>query len=395
MFFTLLKYEFKKLFKKKSVWITVIISILFLPATLLANVLFYSMNIETERGSLHDGYYAVLKADIEQDKELSGRVIDDDFIEFLREAEKVTEKGKSYDKNSPEYIKYVRAYEYAREYLLLDDSDEIKNADELYRMRSEAMENDYTFNRLNEAEKQYLKAMEETVEKPFTYRYCQGCATLIQGIPICGMLLVFASAICVPGIFTEDKRTKADRIVLSSKHGKTLVYAVKTTAAVIFCITVFLLSLFTGLILFTVFFGTEGYDAPVQMLDPFLSLDITCGEAALILTGMGIAEGVILSMLCMIISEVTGSSTPSSVVLFVMLMIGFILNVDPSHRVLSRLWNILPTKITMWSNVFSSMLFGFSGHYFMTYQAAPVIYFIVCAALVFFGYRHYKNYQPK
>ncbi len=397
MFFTLLKFEFKKLLKKKSVWICLAVSLLCLPMSLFANVLFYKMSIDTERGSLNEGYYAVLKADTEQDKELSGRVIDDNFIEFLHDAEKVAENGEDYDKNSPEYIKYVRAYDNAQMYILQMSgyTDEKINDGELYRIRSEYMENDWTDNCLTDGEKQYLKSMEDKVDKPFVYRYCRGYDIITSGISMCGILLFAVSAICVPGIFTEDRRTKADRVVLSSKHGKTMVYGAKTAAAALFCAGDFLFSAFMGVILSAIFFGFEGFDAPLQMLHPMLPFDLTCGEAALILAGMGIAEGVIMSALCMIISELTGSGTPAVVAMAVLFVNGSMLTPDPSHRVLARLWDMLPFKITMWDCAFSVKLFHIGKQYFAAYQTAPILYFLICAVLVFCGYRHYRNYQPK
>lgn len=397
MFFTLLKFELKKLLKKKSVWICLAVSLLLLPFSLFSNILFYKMSIDTERGSLNEGYYAVLKADIEQDKELSGKVIDGDFIEFLRDAETVTEEGKSLDTNSPEYIKYIRAYDNAQVYILqMSGYDgEEASAEKLYRVRSEYMENDWNDNCLTDGEKQYLKAMEDKVAKPFVYRYCRGYEIITIGISICGILLFAVSAICVPGIFTEDRRTKADRVVLSSRHGKTMVYGAKMAAAALFCAADFLLSAFMGVILSAIFFDFEGFNAPLQMLHPMLPFDLTCGEATFILAGMGIAEGVIMSALCMIISELTGSGTPAIVSMSVMFVVGSMLTPDPSHRVLARLWDILPFKIAMWDCAFSSKLFRFGEWYFPAYQAAPVIYFLICAVLMVCGYYHYKNYQPK
>ncbi|MDE6596203.1 MAG: hypothetical protein K2K44_09365, partial [Oscillospiraceae bacterium] len=306
MFFTLLIYEFKKLFKKKSTWITVIISALCIPFSILLSITLYSVTIDTERGSLSGRYIAVLKADTEQDMELSGRLIDDDFLVFLQEAEKVSEIGKSYDKNSMDYIKYIRAYNEASSYIWVmngyGDTDGI-TAEKLYRARDEYMEDEWDYYLLDEGAKQYLKAIDGKNAKPFTYRYCSAYRIINQGISMGGLFLVVTAAICIPGIFIEDKRTRADRIVYSSKHGKTLVYGVKTTAAAIFLMADFLLVAVIALITAAAFYGLDGFDAPVQMINPMFAMNFTCGEAVLILAGMGIAEGLILSAVCMIISE--------------------------------------------------------------------------------------------
>lgn len=400
MFFTLLKYEFKKLFKKKSVWITVIISALCIPVSLLSNLIFFRVTIDTERGSLSGQYLAVLKADIEQDRELSGRPIDDDFIAFLQDAEKVSEVGESYDKNSPEYIGYVRAYDNAQMYvtdtLKMNYSDPADmTAENFYQVRSDYMEDEWDYYLLDEGAKQYLKAMDEKNVKPFTYRYCSAYDIISMGITIGGALLVFAAAICVPGIFVEDKRTRTDRIVYSSKHGKTLVYGAKTTAAAIFLIADFLLVAVITVITAAAFYGLDGFDAPVQMFELMLPMDITCGEAVLILAGMGIAEGLMLSAMGMIISEFTSSGTPVIVTLLVMFMAGKMINFEPPHKILIRLWDILPSQIAFYRSAFSIKLFKVFGKYFFAYQAAPVIYLAVSAVLIWIGYMHYKRYQAK
>lgn len=400
MFFTLLKYEFKKMLKKKSTWIALAVSALCVPISLLINILFYEMSIDTERGSISEGYRAVLKADIEQDKELSGMALDDDFIAFLRETEKVSDIGEGYDKNSMEYIKYVRAYDIARTLIETVNGYYEKSlaeitAEDFYRSRAKYMEDEWDYYCLNEGEKQYLRALDEKTAKPFIYRYCYGYGVIVQAIAIGGVVVIFAAAVCVSGIFTQDKRTKADRTVLSSRYGKTVTYGAKMLAAAAFTVSCFLLTAVSGIILVASFFGMEGFDAPMQIIDIHLALDITCGEAMFALIGMGIAEGVILSALCMIISEITSSGTPALVTMLVMLMVGNMLDVDPSHRVLARLWNILPTKAAAFGNAFSEKLFCFGGKYFFAYQAAPIIYFIISAALIMWGYLHYKRYQPK
>lgn len=398
MFFTLLKYEFKKLFNKKSVWITVIISALCIPISLLLSLTFYSVTIDTERGSLSGQYLAVLKADIEQDRELSGRPIDDDFLAFLQDSEKVSEIGKSYDKNSPEYIKYIRAYNEASSYIWVmngyGDTDGM-TAEKLYRTRAEYMEEEWDYYLLDEGAKQYLKAMDDKNAKPFTYRYCSAYRVINQGISMGGTLLAFAAAICIPGIFIEDKRTRTDRIVYSSRHGKTLVYGAKTTAAAIFLMADFLLVAVMSVIISASFYGLEGFGAPVQMIDPMLTINFTCGKAVLILTGMGIAEALILSVICMIISEITSSGKPVIVTMFLMLSAGSMVTIEPTHKILIRLWDILPSQIAFDDSAFSVNLFKAFGKYFFAYQAAPVIYLAVSAVLLLTGYAHYKRYQAK
>lgn len=398
MFFTLLKYEFKKLFKKKSVWITVIISALCIPASLLFNLIFYTVTIDTQRGSLSGQYLAVLKADIAQDKELSGRPIDDDFISFLQEAEKVSEIGQSYDKNSPEYIKYIRAYNEASTYIWVmsgyEDTDGM-TAEKLYRTRAEYMEDEWDYYLLDDGAKQYLKVMDDKNAKPFTYRYCSAYQVINQGISMGGILLVFAAAICIPGIFIEDKRTRTDRIVYSSKQGKTLLYGVKTTAAAIFLMADFLLVAVMSVIISAPFYGLEGFSAPVQMLDPMFTMNFSCGEAVLILAGMGIAEALVLSVICMIISEITSSGKPVIVTMFLMLSAGSMVTIEPTHKLLIRLWDILPSQIAFYHNAFSVNLFHIFGKYFFAYQAAPIIYLVVSAVLILTGYAHYKRYQAK
>ncbi|MCM1329507.1 MAG: hypothetical protein NC253_08725 [Ruminococcus sp.] len=398
MFPTLLKYEFKKLLKKKSVWIALVVSALCVPASLLMNILFYTMHIDTVRGSLSEGYYTVLKADIEQDKELDGRTVDGDFIAFLREAEKVSDV--SYDENSLEYVKYIRAYENARTLIeTVNGYDEKALADitaeDFYRSREEYMEDEWDYYCLSEGEKQFLRDLDGKTAKPFIYRYCYGYGVIMQAIAIGGMVVIFAAAICVSGIFTQDKRTKADRIVLSSRHGKTLAYGAKMLAAAGFTVSCFLLAAVSGIILVAAFFGMDGFNAPIQMAFIHLANDITCGEAMFILIGLGIAESVILSALCMIISQITSSGTPALVAMFVMLMVGNMLDVDPSRRLLASLWNILPSNAATYFNAFSVKLFDVGGHYFFPYQAAPIIYLAVSAALIVWGYWCYKRYQPK
>lgn len=398
MFFTLLKYEFKKLFKKKSVLITVIISALCIPISLLSDLIFYNVTIDTERGSLSGRYLAVLKADIEQDRELSGRPIDDDFLTVLQEAEKVSEIGKSYDKNSTEYIKYIRAYDEASSYIWVmngyGDTDGM-TAEKLYRTRTEYMEDEWDYYLLDKGAKQYLKAIDDKNAKPFTYRYCSAYRVINQGISMGGMLLAFAAAICIPGIFIEDKRTRTDRIVYSSRHGKTLVYIAKMTAAAIFLMADFLLVAVMSVIISAPFYGFDGFNAPVQMIDPMLTINFTCGEAVLILIGMGIAEALILSVICMIISEITSSGKPVIVTMFLMLSAGSMVTIEPTHKILIRLWDILPSQIAFDDSAFSVNLFRFFGKYFFAYQAAPVIYLAVSAVLIWVGYMHYKRYQTK
>lgn len=86
---------------------------------------------------------------------------------------------------------------------------------------------------------------------------------------------------------------------------------------------------------------------------------------------------------------------PISIGLSLTLYSTTMVTVEPAHKILVRLWAILPSQIIFDDCAFSTGLFKFLGNYFFAYQAAPVIYIAVSAALLSAGYMHYKRYQAK
>lgn len=102
------------------------------------------------------------------------------------------------------------------------------------------------------------------VKTPYTYGYYIGWESLLR---IFGALVftLLAIIITVAPMFAGEYQCGADSIILSSKYGKTKIIKAKIIAAFAFATIIFVLNLIFALAIPLLSFGTDGWNLPIQI----------------------------------------------------------------------------------------------------------------------------------
>ena len=202
-FWLLTKWEYKKLLKRKIVWITLGIMV-FLCIFSSVGGLFGSYYIEGEQVMSH---WELLKLDQKAARKYEGRKIDQSLLDDLNQA--VSE-----DENSvPEELEGFMMN------ITQDNSFDLSE-EKLYQTRIEKMEKQWKEIFLTEGEKGYLRKLNDRLDIPLTYHYSRGYQNVADLMYTMAFLQSLLIAICVPVIFSDEHTKKMAPLLHSGRYGK-------------------------------------------------------------------------------------------------------------------------------------------------------------------------------
>lgn len=382
--------EYRKLFRKKIVWVTVVL----LAAVCLVSGLSGLFGRYYVNGEPTDTHANMLRTDSAYARSLSGHPIDDRLLREMQEAyRKVPENTEIPYSATEEYQKYARPYSEIHNFVLRvagNSWDTISQAD-LYQLRLAAVEQGWKQLLLTDAEKGYLEKQEDSLEVPFVYGYDDGYTNYMSLLFTTGLLLLLGIAVCVPQIFSEEYSRKTDQLIASSPLGKTPLYLAKIFTGLTFCLGLALfLAGITAAAVFAVY-GTDGFETAIQLDYPGLSWNITVGEAALILTGIYLLSALLLGSAAMLLSQLFRSSTPAMAVFLGYLLMVAVFNIPEEYRIPAQLWSYFPTVSTNLSNAFSQRLLAVGDVFLTGWQVVSLLYPAATAALLLVNYRKYRK----
>ena len=178
------------------------------------------------------------------------------------------------------------------------------------------------------------------------------------------------------------------------KFGRRPAFFAKLFTAVTFSIGAVLLLFLTTAVSSFAIYGTEGFNAQIQLSAIECTWDLTIGQGVLIMLGISIAAAVMLSCTGLFLAEFFRSSLPAMGILIGFLLISSILNIPEQFRVLSQIWSYCPTNlISLTGGLMEHRLVPFFGTYLTSYQAGPFIYLILALLSAFGGYFVWRRWQ--
>lgn len=131
------------------------------------------------------------------------------------------------------------------------------------RTKSETILNDPS-NGLSEAEKDYWRNMNSSVEEPFQYGYFGGWEIIISSSELL-MFAILAICIVIAPVFAGEYQAGTDAVILSGKYGKTKLTTAKIVAALLFGVLAFTLHILVAFGIPLAAFGTDGWNLPLQI----------------------------------------------------------------------------------------------------------------------------------
>ena len=166
-FWTLVRFEYKKLFKKKAVWL--LLPLLMTFSVLSVVVPSFSASISNSETGQTCTMYEMQQTQRRESSAIKGRLIDDSLLQEMRTA---LDSDKILGNGLPASIRYdgIRSFILSSvgDFLKIEDGSQFTgSADELYALRAEAIKENWAEDGLTKGEKQFLSEKEDSLEIPF------------------------------------------------------------------------------------------------------------------------------------------------------------------------------------------------------------------------------------
>lgn len=392
IFWNLVSYEYKKIFKRKGAVITLILAAAVSLFSVFGTIIGY---IYDSNGEPVISRYDDMKTDLEYAGKLSGRVIDTELIMEAAEAYSNLElnSAEKYT-DSEEYENYARKYSeiYSIVRSVYNTSSERFDAQDFGNMTKEQAENFYEIRRrkqeqsvmqtkMSDKAKQSVLSADNGVEKPIIFEVSEGYTRFFTIMYTTGIIMAVAAAIIFAPLFSGEYISGADSLILSSKYGKSLLVWAKLFV---------MLSLSAGLsVILTVLtyaecmavWGTDGAGAAIQLQMPMMSYPLNMGQCAVIYSVSVLAACIMSSALTALLSA--GIKTPfgTIVIMSVIIIAPMMMNVSEDIVWLYKLFCLLPSNMMAFWCIIDSIQFELFGLVIRPYIFTPV--FAVIAAVIF------------
>ena len=397
-FMVLYRYECKKLFGKKIVWITFALCI----ATIIISLCASFIGSYSVRGEFIDTNFNMYQTDKRYSEALSGRKINQELLEETIAAYRKIPYTEDLNYSlTEEYQQYARPYRAIFQFIVgttnMRTSDVIlswqPNEEDLYNKRQLWLKSVWEDLGLSKSEMAFWQERETQVKTPFVYQHHEAYRTLTSCYQTVGIFVLLLIPICLSGVFSEEHTRKTDQIILCSSLGKTKIYWAKITAGISFAvISTILLSLFTFITVICLH-GTDGFQAAFQLIYKVSSDPITCGQAILIMYGNMMFAAIVTSIFVMVLSELLHSNIATLAVSTGLLIMAMMVVVPEQYRALAQIWDWLPWCFLSPWNVFGQYTVSILWHHFTSWQAVPIIYLVASIVIATVGKPIYQRFQ--
>lgn len=393
---TIYKYEIKKVVSRKSFWITSLICVICIVLTTCSGLIgtYY-----VDGKPIESNYEAVLK-DQAYRRALSGRVIDNLLLQETVEAYSHVPTDVYRYTLTEEYETYARAYSdifnLIRAWTGMNLTDIKKwrvDENDLYEARMKQLESDWQSIPLMEIEKEYWRAKEKEINKPFVYYYHEGYEIILNSFLTIGIVMLLFVAICLSNLFADEHLRRTDQLVLSSIIGKKQAYWAKLLAGVTVSVVVAIIMSLLTMGLCLMIYGSEGFEMSLQSCISMYSYPISIGEACLIAYGILIIASILVAIFVMVMSEVFQSGVIALALSTCLIILGNVITIPTQYRIIAQIWDSLPMAYLATWNVFDPRTIVLFNKCFPSWQVIPLIYILLSVVLAILGNNFYKKYQ--
>ena len=371
-FSELLRFELKKIFLSRITILSLTVSTGMLLGIALINYLVVS--------PYDRGVY-------EREAALEGRTLDDALLAEL--AEEAEEAG-GLSQIGPESPYYHLAGYISRmqgKYQTIGNGTESGTgnkeltAESVYRMREELLDYIYDYFRLSDADKQWWKEKEDTIEKPFVWQANFGIYSMKSTFGAAMNLFCMIAAVCLASVYAGERSHGTDSFVLSTKEGKRSLWLVKFAAGEIFALAAGTLLLIAGMVPHVLFNGLHGINSPWQLIVPLCAYPYTAGQmlARYILTYY--LGCLVIGALVMLFSVLFMNSMAAAGIICVGLVMDLFFSIPPELGLLSQLRYLTPAQVLINSSMADPRLLRVVGLVLTPQQSAELFYLVLLVAV--------------
>ncbi|MBU3877627.1 ABC transporter permease subunit [Faecalicatena sp. AGMB00832] len=385
-FWALTGVEYKKLLKRKTIWVTLAVLTAFAVFSVCGSLL-GNVYVEGEAVSTH---FEMIQQDRRAAAKFEGEKIDAGMLDRLANLEQ-----KDSDSIPTDLFVYVGTILKNAGMTEELEGNMYRFDEDLYQIRAKALEEYWKSDVLATGEKARLREMNQKLEIPFTYHYTKGYEKVIRLEYALAVLQGLLIAICIPLIFAEEHQRKTAQVIMCSRLGRSSLFRAKIFTGITFSVLGTLLLFAAILIPAALIYGMGGFQTPIQVYFPMLPWNLNMGQMMLILLGIGLLSAILRSVIAMLLAEKFRSSTVPMAILVGFLILSSFIEIPGQFRVLSRVWACIPGNFMNAVDAFGNKLISMFGNYAGIWQAGPIFYLILSLVLIGILFSIYSTYQVK
>lgn len=282
-------------------------------------------------------------------------------------------------------------------YFILDDLSR-KDMEQFYAVRmqktEEVLNREYTDGNLSEAERSFFRELNAKVQQPYHFAYIEGWEHIVELFSTAVLAIAFVLCVCLSPLFALEYQTGADSVILSSRYGKSRIITAKLLASLCFTTVVYWIGtlLFAGFFLLA--FGTDGWNASLQILSLTAPFSLTMWEACLL--GGLLGYLVILSVMAAIVLLSALLRTPFAAIITsaLWLFVPLFLPSSKIHGVYNHILALLPGKAADTITAFGIYsAYDFWGNVVSLPTMIAVVSLLFVAMVPPFVYRGFRKHQ--
>lgn len=246
---------------------------------------------------------------------------------------------------------------------------------------------------LKQEEMEYWKKNDAGLELPFTYEYAEGWGELWNQSYVVNCMLLLLLLVSLSNVFSMEHQQKTDAVILCTRHGKRELYIAKVLAGITFGAAAALLLSGITLLSDLAVYGADGFGGALQIEFPLSSWRMSVGESVLVLVIMLLAISAMYSTVILFLSEWLKKGVSVMAILVGIMTFTLFIDIPFQLRTLSQVYDLLPTNLLMPWGLWDDRLFSVFGGYLTQFEAAPVMYALLSAVLLFLGRRIWQKQQ--
>lgn len=390
---TLIQFEYKKIFQKKSSWIALIVVYIII---LLGGGLMELGPIEAA-GETVSSEFEDMKAQKKEELSYTGEYLDENLFAEAQAAyshlsiDYVTNAWDSVT-DWKEYCTYARPYQSVAGIFSQTGMDIFSSdVSQFYEYRKTAMQNTYEEEKLSKKEIDLHFKWDDQIQKPFVYSYTEGYQRFAALQYTNVIFIAFAIAVCISSIFSGEYTSGVDALILSAKYGKTKEAAAKIFSGVSLAFFVALFFEGSNFLEVGLLYGFEGADAPIQLGTALISYPLTMLQYCLGLLALGVLTVCIVAGFTMFCSAKMKSTFPVIILAFILIFVPVMLMVPEENRILMMLVNLLPAR--MGGGAFDDRLLCIFKICVPPYVYIPIVYLVLGVFLTWQAGRGFRRRQ--
>ena len=227
----------------------------------------------------------------------------------------------------------------------MDPADAVYFYENRMRKVEEHLNMDYSYGNYSEADKEYFIARNEKITTPFHYEYNAGWNKLLSISYVSLMVIALVICITLAPVFSSEYQTGADAILLSTRYGRSKLITAKIVSSflltsVIYVSGVFILTLETFLI-----YGSGGAACSLQVINFLAPSNVNLLQSYLYVLLAGYFMCLFMQGITLLLSAKMSSPFPVIICTMVFFIVPSFLSYSRSSRTYNNILNLMPAKM--------------------------------------------------